>query len=109
VCSKKQLESAVHRKHLFDLYANLPPSIEHKRRVDELAIKAVRHLFMNRGRELEGVDESLVLEAVLKRVGRFPGFEAIRDYDKRKKAVVGCVVNAVAEVALEALGNKSNG
>lgn len=106
---KRHLEDAIYRKHLFDLYDNLPPAFDHKRRVDQLVIKGVRQLFMNRERELEGLDENTVLEAATKQVREFTRFENIRDYDKRKKVVVGCVVSAIAEGTLAALKSKSNG
>ncbi len=104
--SKQDFESVIYRRKLFELYDYLPPSFSHKKRVDHVLEKAVSEVFLNRGRELEGVDESAVLEAARKRVTRFSDFETIRDQEKRRRVVVGCVVNATAEAALAKLKEK---
>lgn len=101
--NKKYFESALYRKRLFETYDNLPPFFSHKERVEKVVEKAVRELFMNRDRELKEVDENAVLETARSRLNRFANFEGIKHSEKRRKVVVGCVVNAVAEGALAAV------
>ncbi len=103
---KKHLEKGIYRKHLFELYDNLPPSFDHCKRVEHLLNKAARHLCMNRGRELGGVSEEQLLETAQRRISRFSSLECIWDSEERKRAVVGCVINAVAEAGCELMVGK---
>lgn len=104
---KKHLEKAIYRRELFQLYDNLPRFFEHAKRVEQMIEKAVYHLYLNRGRELDGIPEARLLEAARCRLDGFRDFEAIRDYDRRKRIVVGCVVNAIAEAAVSLLRSSS--
>jgi hypothetical protein len=102
-CTKKDLESAIYRKNLFELYDNLPPKFDHKMRVEEMTYKAAHDLFMNRRRELEAVSEEAVLNvAQIRLCASSESFEKISDYERRRKVVVACVVNAVVEAVLRA-------
>ena len=105
-CGKKHFERAIYRKKLFQLYDNLPPSLDQTKRVGHMIEKAASELFMNRGRELESVNEKSVVESAQHRVSGFSNFEAIKDFEARKRAVVACVVNAVVEIALARMDSK---
>jgi hypothetical protein len=103
---RKHLERAIYREHLFETYDNLPSFFSHKERVEQVTEKAVRQLFMNRSQELEGADETTVLLDARNRLNRFAHLEAIKDWVKRRKVVVGCVVTAGVEAAIAALKDK---
>lgn len=112
---QQSLEEAIFRENVFKRYDDaLLGRLSFQDAVFEALDQAVLELFSKRGfRELQGVDQSDVRVTALAWLSRYlPQLGAIGPPGKRRKCVVGRVVEAVAIAALieqQKAGNRGQG
>jgi hypothetical protein len=99
--SREHLKRAIFRAKLFQAHDAMSLKFGLERCIEKLVYEAAHDLCMDRARELAGVSEGAIVEGARARLKMaFSQFEVIRDWERRRNVVVGCVVNAVVDAAL---------